>query len=675
MAIDLTAYYDRSESEQDKNYEQHLFRAGYVLQSAEMNEVQQYAKNGIKALGDALYKDGDIVRDATAVIDSSSGVIQLASGAVYLRGMVRGVPSSTITIPVLGTVVIGIYLNESIITESQDETLLDPASETRGYHEPGAGRLQVIPQWGYLGDGASTGEFFPIYYADDGQLRAKEAPPQLDSVSQAIARYDRDSTGSSYIVSGMQVTAMNDLEDGTQVYSVKDGRARINGFGVSLNTSRRIEYEAVPDLRYIDSEPHASTTASSQRINVDRPPISSIAQVRITAEKIVSLVHGTFTGAQDPLPDTSVIEIVAVNQGGTWNGTAFDGGTTYVDNTDYKLTSGKVDWSLAGGEPATGSTYFAVYRYITSATPTGTDDTGFSVTGAVPGTLVLTNYYMKLPRIDRLCMDEGGSFVWVKGVATDYDPVRPQVQSNLLAICQIKQTWDGSRSTLNDGVRMVPMDDIEAINNRLDTLTDLIAQQKLVSDLSTREASAKKGLLVDPFLDDNQRDQGLAQDAAVIGYALTLPIEGDGSYVSADVTETTTCNYTLEPILTQTSRTGNMKINPYMAFAVPSKPITLTPAVDRWTETQTTWLSAITQKFIVDNAIKDKYHTKLYGTSLVGWPSYTTSTTQTNLASSISSRIENLRQIEVKFEVAGFGPNEQLSSMKFDGVSVTPVAI
>lgn len=671
----LPGYYNRSEAEQAKGYERHEFLAGRVLQSAELNEVQAYATSRTKALGDALYKDGDIVRDARAIVNQDTGVTQLESGAVYLSGTVRGVPSATITIPVTGTVVLGIYLNERIVTEADDPDLLDPARETRSYQEPGAARLQITPQWGYQGDGLSDGEFFPIYYVDDGQLRAKEAPPQLDSVSQAIARYDRDSTGSSYIVSGMQVTALNDLENGTQVYSIKDGRARVNGFGTSLSTSRRIEYPAVPDLRAIDSEPHASATASAQRIDLDRTPISEITQVRITAEKAVSLVHGTFSGAQDPLPDTSVIEIVAVNQGGSWNGTAFVGGTTYVKDTDYKLTSGKVDWSLPGAEPASGSTYQAVYRFITSVEPTDVDSTGFTVEGAVPGTLILTNYYAKLPRIDRLCMDESGAFLWVQGVATDYDPVRPQVQSNVLAICQVNQTWDGNRRVVNDGVRMVPMNDIEGLNNRLDTLTDLVAQQKLVSDIGTREAAAKKGMFVDPFIDDVQRDQGITQTAAVLGYALTLPIDGDAISVSADVSGPTSCDFTLEPILQQTSRTGDMKINPYMAFTVPAKPVTLTPNVDRWTETQTTWLSPVTQKFIVDNAMKDAYHIRLYGTNLAGWPSYTNSSTQTVLVSSKTSRIENLRQIEVKFEATGFGPYEQLVSLKFDGITVTPVAI
>lgn len=661
----LNGYYNRSEAEQAKGYERHEFLAGRVLQSAELNEVQAYATNRIKALGDALYKDGDIVRDARAIVDQQTGVTQLESGAVYLRGTVRGVPSGKITIPVTGTVVIGIYLNENIVTEAEDTDLLDPARETRSYQEPGAARLQIIPQWGYQGDGMSDGEFFPIYYVDDGQLRAKEAPPQLDSVSQAIARYDRDSTGSSYIVSGMQVTALNDMEDGTQVYSVKDGRARINGFGVSLSTSRRLEYPAQPDLRYIDSEPHASSVVGAQRVNLDRTPISQITQVRITAEKTASLVHGTFSGAQDPLPDTSVIEIVSVSQADK----------TYVKDVDYKLTSGKVDWSLSGDEPSPGTTYSVTYRYITSVEPTNVDSTGFTVEGAVSGTLILTNYYVKLPRIDRLCMDENGAFLWVQGVATDYDPVRPQVQSNVLAICQIYQTWDGNRRIVNDGVRVVTMNEIEGMNSRLDNLTDLVAQQKLVSDIGTRESAAKKGMFVDPFIDDSQRDQGISQTAAVLGYGLTLPIEGDAVSVSTDVSGPTSCEFTLEPVLSQTSRTGDMKINPYMAFTVPAKPVTLTPNVDRWTETQTTWLSATTQKFIVDNAIKDAYHYRLYGTNLAGWPSYTTSTTQTVLVRSTTSRIENLRQIDVKFEATGFGPGEQLVSLKFDGITVTPVAI
>src|SRR5690606_4246396 len=149
------------------------------------------------------------------------------------------------------------------------------------------------------------------------------------------------------------------------------------------------------------------------------------------------------------------------------------------------------DWSLTGAEPAPGSSYDCTYQHISTVTPTDVDDTGFTVTGAVVGTLVLTNYYVKLPRIDRLCLNEGGEFVWIQGVATDYNPVRPQVPINLLSHCQVMQTWTDARTVINDGVRMVPMSDIESLSARLDRLTDLVAQQKLVSDLGVREQAAK----------------------------------------------------------------------------------------------------------------------------------------------------------------------------------------
>lgn len=650
MSTPLDGYYNRYDPSQ--NYEKHLFRAGFVLQSAELNEIQDASINRIGMIGDALFKDGDVVRDARIVVDSVTGSTICEAGAVYLRGAVRGVPPATLTLPLDRTVAVGIWLLERTITENEDPGLRDPASETRNYQEPGAGRLMVEPVWGYDLDGTVDGEFFPIYYVDSGQLRAKEAPPVLDSVSQAIARYDRDSAGSNYVVSGLRVTQLDDLVNGTQVYNIEDGRARVNGFGVTLTASRRLEYPAVPDLRYIDSEPHTSSTASAQRINLDRSPISTITQVRITAEKTETLVHGSFAGAQDPLPDTSVVDIIEVKQGAT----------TYVKNVDYKLTAGRVDWSLSGNEPAPGSSYTVKYHYITSVTPESQDDTGFSVTGAVPGTLVLTNYYVKLPRIDRLCLTEGGEFVWIAGVSTDYDPVRPAVPNNLAPLAQVIQTWDSNRRVVNDGVRVVPMSDIEAMNARMDLITDLVAQQKLVSDLSTREAASRKGLFVDPFLDDLQRDQGISQTAAIIDGVLTLPVDGDALRPSNDIATAVTCAFVLEPVLRQEARTGTMKINPYMAFGIPPAQVSLDPPVDRWSVVQTVWTSPVTRAFTTGQG------------GIWGTLSSTTRTTIPQLVKVLDSPIANLRQIDVRFRLAGFGPGEQLTSVTFDGLPVTAVA-
>ena len=645
--------YDRFDP--SKNYDKHLFRAGNVLQSAELNEVQTSSQARLQGIADAIFKDGDIVRDARITVNESTGVVSCQSGAVYIRGAVRGVPPGTLTIPITGTVAVGVYLIESTVTEVDDPDLGDPATELRTYGQPGAARLKIDPVWGFAGDD-TDGDFFPIYSVVDGQLAAKEAPPAFDSMTQAIAKYDRDSSGSNYVVSGLRVTKLDDLMSGEQVYNLSDGRARVNGFGVDLSTSRRVIYAATPDLRSIDSEPTTATTGTAQRINVARPPIKQIQSVHITAEKTVTLTHGAFTGAQDPLPDTSIVSIVAVNQGGTWSGSSFTGGTTYAATTDYLLTSGKVDWTPAGAEPATNSTYQVRYRYITTATANSPDLTGFSVSGAVVGSTIFVNYTTMLPRIDRLCLDDSGNIIWVKGVATDYNPVRPTVPSNLCELAQVVQTWDANRYIVNDGVRTVPMSDIEAMQSRMDVIIDLIAQQKLVSDLSVRDASAKKGVFVDPFLDDAQRDAGITQTAAVFDGILTLPIADTVLNPSADITDPVTCASTLSIALRQTARTGAMNVNPYMAFAVLPAQVTLSPSVDRWTQIVTTWASPVTRQFISGQG------------STVASQSTSTSS---QLIKTTTDQLEKLRQIDLAFTIKGFVPGEVLTNVKFDGLDVT----
>ena len=61
------------------------------------------------------------------------------------------------------------------------------------------------------------------------------------------------------------------------------GRARVNGFGMDLNTSRRLPYNAIPVTKFIDSEPTQSTTISAQRINVARPPIAIARSISAAA--------------------------------------------------------------------------------------------------------------------------------------------------------------------------------------------------------------------------------------------------------------------------------------------------------------------------------------------------------------------------------------------------------
>jgi hypothetical protein len=639
-------YYNRFDD--SKNYDEHLFIAGRVLQSAEMNEVQEQHNTRLKKIADSLFKDGDVIRDASISVDSATGVVQCQSGAVYIKGSVRGVPPATLTVPITGVVAVGVRLIETVITETEDPDLRDPAAGTRGYFEPGALRLRVMPTWSLSTVGA--GEFFPIYTITDGQLDAKEPPPNLDSVTQSLARYDRDSAGGLYVVSGMTVRALDDVGP-NQVYTIAEGRARVYGYGIELATARRVTLAAVPDLKAITNEPHLSTGTAAQRVDFDRTPGTAVTAVSITAEKTVTLTHGAFTGAQDPLPDTSVLQILQVQQGAV----------TYTPTTDYLLTAGRVDWSPAGAEPSPGSTYTVRYRYITTVTPTLVDETGLTVTGAVAGTLILLSYSQKLPRIDRLCMTQDGVPTWVLGISAEFNPQPPSVPGDMLALARVLQTWTPARTVTNDGVRVVPMPQLAAIDGRLDWLAQLIASNRLESSIHTREGGTKKGLFVDPFLDETQRDAGTEQTAAIVAGELRLPISATIYQMGTDIQVPTTLTYTHAATLEQPLRTGSMQINPYMSFAPVPAQMTITPSVDRWTLVQSNWASPLTSRFVIG----------------AGDQSNSTSETRNALLGTTTVPIETLRPISVTYSIAGMGPGEVLTALTFDGVSVlsgSPVA-
>ena len=645
------SYYDNFNA--SKNYEKILYRDGYTLQGAELNEAQSAAMHRLQGVADALFKDGDIIRDAGIIVNKETGEVRAQSGAVYLRGAVRGVPEATFTIPVVGTVAVGIRLTQRVVSELDDPTLYNPAIGSRGEGEPGAWRLQANAAWGFDGDNGD-GEFYVVYTVDDGELRAKEAPPTLDTFTQSIARYDRDSTaGGSYIVDGLTVLMAGDDADGYQVYTVSEGRARVNGYGVDMPTSRRLTYTAVPDLRRIDTEVHtadaASTQSGGQRITVAHPPLHDVEAVRITTRKTVSVVHGSYSGAADTLPDTSIVSIVECRQGDT----------VYAAGADYKKNGDTVDWSPTGNEPATGSTYSCTYECVVSAEPKGLDADGFRIEGAVNGSSILITYRQALPRLDRLAINQEGQFVWLQGVASESTPRSPSVPASLLPIATVAQTWRDTRSVRSDGVRVVPFSEIETINRRIDAVQQEVARQRLEADVFTRESGARAGIFVDPLLNDDMRDQGLSQTAAVVNGVLTLPIEATATALPNDVAAPTANPWTPVPLLAQPLRTGSMKVNPYMAFAPLPGSASLKPALDRWTESRTRWTSAVTERFNTGHYVPG-----------VSWVVGEDTATRTERLGSTTNALEYLRQIDVAYSIEGFGAGEQLASATFDGIAL-----
>lgn len=630
-----------------KAYDRHLFRADKPLQSAELNEVQSAVYARIGNIGNVLFKDGDIIRDCACVVNDQTGAVSLASGSLYLAGAVRGIGTGGFTISIVGSVIIGVYLQEAIITEIDDPALLNPAVGTRAYGEPGAVRLQINPVWGFAGDG-QVGQFYPVYEVVNGILKVKEAPPSIDAVSAAIQSYDRASTGGSYIVAGMDVRRGADMGADVQTYNIMAGQARANGRSVILRAAIRHIFEAAPDLHLIEAEPHLSTGTAAQRINFDYAPMASIDEVTITAQRTVTLVHGAVIGGLDPLPDTAILKIISVAQGAT----------TYHAPADYKLTAGKVDWSPSGAEPAVGSSYQVTYQHIVVVTPTLVDATGFTVTGAVAETLVQVSYRYKVPRVDRIAIDENADIVVIRGVASDWMPVPPSVPADMLLLATVYQKWGSATTITQDSPRMVPMGDLDYFQTQLDRLKILMATQQLYSDAASREAVLKKDIFADPLLDDSMRDAGTNQNGAIVGGSLCLPIDQRAAYFQTDVEGCATLAHNVVPLIEQTRASGSMAVNPYQAFTLTPAEIILDPAVDQMTYSTEVWTSSLTNRMVVRVA---------YGSSAGAATSEAIETVSTS-----STQDQLCRPQTVSFTIHGFAAGETLESVSFDGIAIQP---
>jgi hypothetical protein len=639
--MSLLDYYNRFDPA--KKYTKTLFLAGRIGQSAEMNEIQEYANYALKNIGDAIFKDGDVIKGCTCVIDNQTGAVTVEFGKIYLNGAVRDVHQGNFEIPTDVSVKIGVYFKEKTVTHLDDPELKDPAVGTRGFNEPGAARLQYQLTWGFVADGVAgandaLGEFYTVYSVESGVLVQKALAPQMDSVSTALARYDNEGNG-SYLVRGMNVTCLAS-SDTEQVFTINDGKAHVNGYEIELAHSLRVRFDNEIDLQTVNSDPYLfeGDFENKMTIHLNHTPLASVISVDATVQKTANITHGSYNGALDPLPATSIVDIIQVKQGNT----------IYVKNTDYKLTAGQVDWSLSGAEPSPGSTYEVTYRHMTKLTPTNITDTGFVVTGAVDGTTVLVTYTWKMPRYDLITIDSEGIVRRVKGLAHQWSPAVPKAPTGQLVLAQVFQDWvTGQKPKVtNNAIRVVQMADIEAIKNMILDLYYLMSQERLKNDANASDPSTKKGIFVDPFFDDDMRDQGIEQTGAIVDQCLMLPIRAEVHDLAKDQ-KVYMLPYVLEPIILQELQTGSMKVNPYMAFDPIPANVDVTLNVDHWTEVETQWLSAITQ-----------------------YVSRGSSYSTNSLVSSASRNAEFMRQLTQKIRIEGLKPGETISEIKFDGIPI-----
>jgi len=620
-----------------------VYLAGRYTQPSEFNELQSRLLHQIKGVGNLVAADGDRRSGGDIIVTpndpATTATVQLADGMIYVGGLIHPVLASTIAdVPMVGDVSIGVRVKKDYITHEEHEDLLGIDEGTESFGEPGAVRETRTLSWSVDGDG-QEGEFAQVYLMRDGAVLEQGPPPALTGVLQQISGYDFDSNG-HYIVEGCKVVALG-KSGADQVYSIGAGIANIRGWKRIRESALRLAVPEDPELESIDLEPHTYIDSGdgSAVVSVHLPPIASVTAATVTKQTTEVITRGAVPGGSDLLGNSSIVEILSVEQGSTF------------DPSTYSLEGNSISWAPAGAEPSQASSYSVTYLYFDAVAPDEVTETTVRLSGGVVNRPVTITYQSKMPRIDAVGLDQAGAAIYINGVSARKNAVAPKAPSDVLKLADVHHDWQNAPTVINNGTKNYTYDEMRRFFELLETVVRQFDRSEQRRDIQSRDSVARDGIFTDLLQNDFYRDAGVPQTAAINRGVLQLAVDGvDVQSVSG----THMLDWQEEVILFQRLSTRSLRINPYANFLTMPGAMRLEPASDFWTDHVTEFTSAVTREF----------------TAAPNQPPG-----QTTLNEEVSETVTaaaTLREIDLEFAIEGFAANETMTALLFDGVNITP---
>lgn len=581
------------------------------------------------------------------VVDAGASTITPKSAAIYSDGRILTVPSLMLSyVPkVTGSDVVYVEVIRDIVTGDADPSLkaaftnLNVAERERilavfkdrdtsnDALPPNAISRKVYPAylWNRATnrvERASTRSF--VFTLDEipGQLPASSlADLELSEELRGIlAELVNDITGGSYRIDGLKArVSTNPPATGKVNITVEKGKARISGLKILKGIEEDIPLDLATDAVAVIGEAKTFATgtnvyALNKAVGANKLPIKDVTLLTAIVQITRSITKGSANGL-DQLPDQPVASIVSVAQGVT----------TYTATTDYIQNGNFVDWSPAGAEPTSGSSYDVTYRYtkqmvqpsdftvIDSDSDGDLDAVDFSPGGDNPvnGTTILINYRYYQPRIDVIYLRTDATFAFVKGSPADF-PVAPDIPTESLGIASVNLGPNSSSNitVTNFDNQIVTMAQLRFAIKREEDLIRNDALQDLLNQTKIRESAAFKDLFADAFATEDFADLTFNRPAGTGGTAagsqitydclldlfellLELPITPETKVLVANDTlvpgsqtksafnrDFVTLPFTEVLEISQDNWSEQRNINPFATFSPPEGEILLIPDHD-----------------------------------------------------------------------------------------------
>jgi len=360
-----------------------------------IDETQTNPTLMVRYLRGNRFSNNDVIRTATgsfaqltpAAATGVGSVASIADGVFYVDGYFVKVQPQTIVLDAYGnspTYKIGLEIDDSVIDESADANLLDPAQNSFNYQAPGAHRYQFALNLAKRTlDSVDDSKFFELLRVENGLITKQVNYPIYSEIEKTLARRTFDESG-DYTVKPFSVNVQENLADAnTFIVNIEPGKAYVKGF----------EYETQATQKLILSRARIANTSTDYDLSIEYGNYLAVTDVMASSNGFFDL-----SKLQDVhlhcVPTSNVRFGNVANYAPTFMGTAralnFDRLSTNdysINLVDIKLQPNTV--TVTGGSTTT----FAVpdsYANVNSAY------NGVEVrvlTGAAAGDVKVVDYY------------------------------------------------------------------------------------------------------------------------------------------------------------------------------------------------------------------------------------------------------------------------------------------
>lgn len=204
-------------------------------------------------------------------------VVTLKESVFYVDGVFVKVPQQVVAVDPYSTSAnckVGLQIEEDVIDESQDATLLDPAIVNNQAKEaPGAHRLKfALKLTTRTLTSTDDSQFFELLRLEEGKITKQVKYPIYSELEKTLARRTYDESG-NYTVKNFRATLTANTKDSsgnTYIINLEPGKAYVRGF----------EFETVGSTIIPTTKARDKQTSTDYDLNIEYGNYLYVANVR-----------------------------------------------------------------------------------------------------------------------------------------------------------------------------------------------------------------------------------------------------------------------------------------------------------------------------------------------------------------------------------------------------------